>query len=54
MPFDVYYSTLLESRNFIMTVDDSDIAAAMCLKNNKTLSQLQMNVGMGNMFFEET
>lgn len=37
-----------------MTVDDVDVAAAMCIKNNKTLSRLEMCIGMGNMFFEET
>ena len=53
MPFDVFYSTLLESRNYITTVDNEDMAAHMCLKNNQDLSDFQLSLGLGNMFFIE-
>ena len=49
--FDIYYMTLLGDRKFVKTVYGEDFASDICLKSNKTLTPLQMHVGMGHMFF---
>lgn len=53
MTFDVYYSTVLNSKNYLTTVDDKDIAINMCLKNNAKLPRLNMCLGAGSMFWME-
>ena len=53
MVYDVYYSTISNSKNYITTVDNADIASDMCLKNNAKLPRLNMSLGAGNMFFIE-
>ena len=53
MTFDVYYSTILNSKNYLTTVDDKDVAINMCLKNNAKLPRLNMSLGAGKRFFIE-
>ena len=49
--FDIYYMTLLGDRKFVKTVYGDEIASDICLKNNRTLTPLQINLGMGVMFY---
>ncbi|MCK4666901.1 hypothetical protein KAU33_09140 [Candidatus Dependentiae bacterium] len=49
--FDIYYMTLLGDRKFVKTVGGEDTASDICLKSNRTLTPMQMRLGMGNMFY---
>jgi len=53
MTFDIFYSTLLYSRNYLTTVETRDKAQDMCLEHNKKLSKEEITLGLGNMHFEE-
>lgn len=53
MTFDVFYSTLFESCNYLKTVDTKDEAVDICLANNMKLSEEEISLGLGNFFFIE-